>query len=127
MQNTGTQTSEEIVFTDVDNEEWYAEAVYTAAERGLVSGSDGMFRPNDNITREDAAVIMYRLLSQSRELYGGYIFTDRSEISQYARDAVGALAARGYIQGVSDGVFAPKAELTRAQATQMIYNVLELV
>lgn len=127
LQNTGTQTSEEIVFSDVDNGAWYAEAVYTAAKRGLVSGSDGMFRPNDNITREDAAVIMYRLLSQSRELYGGYIFTDRSEISQYARDAVGALAARGYIQGVSEGVFAPKAELTRAQATQMIYNVLELV
>ena len=109
-------------FADVNEGDWYYDAVTAAAAAGLVSGSDGLFRPQESITREDAAVIMQRTISSVKELFGNYIFTDRNEISAYARDAVGVLAANGYISGVSEGIFSPKDNLTRAQAAQLIYN-----
>lgn len=111
-------------FVDVDSQ-WFATAVGRASAMGLIVGENGYFRPNDPITRQDAAVILYKTVIAYRELYGMYIFSDRTEISGYARDAVSSLAANGYISGVSEGVFAPMQRLTRAQAAQLLYNALQ--
>ena len=51
-------------------------------------------------------------------------FSDASEISEYAKDAVSKLAAKKIINGMGNGTFSPKATLTRAQAAVLIYSAL---
>ena len=94
--------------------------------KGLILGNDGFFRPNESITREDAALIVYRWLTQKdgRLLTKKY-FSDRSSISEYAREAVEALAGAGILKGNENGVFKPKNSITRAEAAQLIYAALQ--
>ncbi len=111
-----------VSFEDVPSDVWFYEPVCKAAEKGLVNGYGNTFKPKDFITRQDAALIIFRAL----ELPEGGVssFTDEAEISDYAKNAVVALSTRGYISGVGNGAFAPKSLLTRAQAAQLIYNAI---
>ena len=89
-------------------------------------GSDGFFRPNDNITREDAALIVYRWLSRKDEKFlTKKYFSDRGSISEYARDYVNALAGAGILNGNENGEFKPQNSITRAEAAQLIYSALQ--
>ena len=54
-------------------------------------------------------------------------FTDESEISDYAKEAVSYLASAGIINGMGDGTFAPAGTVTRAQAAKVVYGLLNLV
>ena len=99
----------------------------TAAKTGIVTGySDEIFGANDNITREDATVIIARVLKSlnvcaSEE--GEYIpFIDEELISEYAKDAVFAMAKSGIVNGVSGNYFAPENNATRAEAAKLIYE-----
>lgn len=113
---------EDKTFSDVNDGDWFASYVKKAAAAGIVTGDGLAFRPNGEVTREDAAVIIFRALGLEN---GGEIsFTDAGNISDYAKDAISAMAAGGYINGMGDGTFAPKMTLTRAQAAQLIYNAL---
>ena len=113
-------------FSDTDPSAWYANAVATMAEAGYISGIDAnTFGVGKNITREDIAAILYRILGD-RLSTGRAEFTDADEISEYARDAVGALAASGVISGYSDGSFGAKREVTRREAAVMIYRAMSL-
>ncbi len=116
------KTDTDITFGDINNTDWYAEYVKRATAAGIVFGSGGNFKPNDGITREDAAVILYRTIKLDAK--GEKIFNDSGDISDYAKDAVGALAHAGLINGMGDGTFSPKTTLSRAQAAQLIYNAL---
>lgn len=113
------------IFSDVKTEDWFSDYVYTAYKNGLVVGNDGKFNPYDNITREDMAVILYRLIAKNNTA-ASKSFADNDEISAYALDAVYALCEMGVIKGIGDNMFAPKQNATRAQAAQMIYNILKL-
>ena len=113
-------------FSDVNENDWFYPFVTSAASTGLIKGSDGKFTPYDNISRQDAALIIYRVLSKITTVSGNKVFPDRSEISEYAREAVSALGAMGVVKGDGNG-FGPKQMLTRAQASQLIYNALEFV
>lgn len=113
-------------FSDTEPSAWYANAVAAMAEAGYISGIDAnTFGVGKNITREDIAAILYRILGD-RLSTGGAEFTDADEISEYARDAVGALAASGVISGYSDGSFGAKREVTRREAAVMIYRAMSL-
>ena len=107
-------------FADVTPEDWYYGGVMKAAAAGIIYGDGGAFRPNDTITREDAAVILYRLMQADGEDTAEN-FADRDKISDYARNAVGVMASKGIISGY-DGKFAPKDNATRAMAVMMINN-----
>ena len=89
-----------------------------------MSGDGNNFRPNDEIKREDAAIIL------SKALRGYNIpeeekaeFTDNQNISDYAQESVKELAAKNILNG-SDGFFNPKNSLTRAEAAVLIYKVM---
>lgn len=110
------------VFSDVNDSDWFADYIKKAASAGIVNGSDGIFRPNDGTTREDAALIIFRALGLEKD--GEADFVDSESIAPYAKDAIGAMVKGGYINGMGDGTFAPKSTLTRAQAAQLIYNAL---
>lgn len=112
-------------FNDVNESDWYAQYVYAASENGIVNGSDGYFMPNDEITRQDAAIMIFRALkSRGRNVFGSKLFDDTDSIADYAKDAVSALAASGIING-SDGKFNPLNTTTRAEAATMLYNLFE--
>lgn len=115
-------------FSDVESDAWYAPYIAMAKECGLVNGvSATEFGVGQPITREQMATMIYRagLLLGYQTNGVPKTFTDESEISDYAKPAVNALTAGGVIKGTADGLFAPKATATRAEAACMIYNLMK--
>ena len=122
---TGNYTED---FTDVSGSDWFAPYVALAEHYNIVYGNEnGEFRPNDNITRQDAAVIAYRgamfLGTAFSGVDSGSAFVDADSIADYASAQVEILKANGILSG-DGGYFNPTAFATRAQMSQMIYSLL---
>lgn len=114
-------------FKDI-NGEWFENSVGACADAGIISGYDGLFRPNDNITRQEMAVIIvnaYSYLKKDAAVGGIDSFTDKSEIADWAREAVDIASSVGLISGMGDGTFAPNANATRAQATSLVSRLIK--
>lgn len=116
-------------FTDVESGSYYENAVAWANENGIVSGiSEDCFAPNEPITREQMAAIIYRYAA-----FKGYdittssntSYTDNDNISDYAKDAVIWAAEKSVMTGNTDGSFAPKANTTRAQVASVFMRMVE--
>ena len=119
-------------FDDVASGAWYADAVTWAAENGIVNGvSDAEFAPNDNITREQLAAILYRYAEHNDYDVSGRDdlseFTDRDSISGYALDAMRWAVDEGLITGVTDTTIEPLGTATRAQAATMFMRFMSTV
>lgn len=118
-------------FTDVVGGAWYTPAVTWAAANGIVVGCDnGKFGPNDNITREQLAVMLWRYAKFKGydTAQGGMVireFSDYESIPGYAMDAMTWAVNTGVIGGYEDQTLRPQADATRAQAAQMFKNFLE--
>ena len=117
-------------FADVPAGSWYYSYVATAQEDGIIKGvSDTDFGTDAMITREDLSVLIYRFLVNkgiALDTSANKAFTDAANISDYATDAVNALANAGVINGYEDGSFNAKGNATRAEIAQIIANVLVL-
>lgn len=116
-------------FTDVNKEDWYYNYVLTAYQNEIVSGiSDDRFGAGEKITRQDMAAILFRVLNVKQiklpEINAAAGFSDETEIADYAKEAVNVLQVRGIINGI-DNRFEPKSLATRAQAAQMIYQIIK--
>ena len=114
-------------FADVPADSWFAPFVSAAFANGYVSGTgDGNFGAGTTITRQDAAVMAYNVAKANGVLFTPTkdMFADDAQISDYAKDAVYALKAKGIINGMGDGSFAPKASCTRAEAAKIIASLL---
>ncbi len=127
LYNEGANAS----FSDTDKNEWYYRYIASAYESGTVNGIGGnMFGVGSNLTREDAAVLIYRMLQKTNaELTkdGEYIkFIDDSDISDYAREGVEALAKSGIVNGY-DNKLMPKNYCTRAEIVKMLYGAYKLL
>lgn len=119
--------SQNTPFTDVNSSDWFAPYIAGAYDIGLVIGDGQNFRPNEQITRQDAAVMIYRFATHYDYKFEAIdnSFTDKSAISGYATDAVNALVSASVINGMPDGSFAPESYATRAEAAKMIFEILE--
>lgn len=114
------------VFADVAADNWSYGYVAAASDMGLITGYNGNFEPNGLITKQDAAVMLYRYAQSKGVALGGDVqFDDSALIADYAASAVGALAGGGVISG-SDGRFYPTNNTTRAEAATLIYKLLSL-
>ena len=118
-----------ITFQDVKETAYYAEAVRWAAHNGIVSGyNHTKFAPNDNITREQMASILYRYAQHKGNDVSGRAdiakYKDKDDISKYAVAAIQWACDAGIINGVSATALSPKGTTTRAQAAQMFYQYL---
>lgn len=119
-------------FKDVSKDSAYAEAVGIASALGIVKGrADGLFSPNDAVSRQEMAVMMYRLanlhkitLKASPAAVQG--FKDQSQLTPEASAAADQLRAAGLIQGTPDGYFLPKAQMTKAHAAVLVYRTFSL-
>lgn len=115
-------------FKDVDSAEWYSVYVGACADAGIITGFDGLFRPNDNITRQEMAVIIvnaYSYLGKSGANGGIDSFTDKSEIADWAKSSVDVASSVGLISGMGDGTFGPAANATRAQAASLLSRLVK--
>lgn len=116
-------------FTDVSASHWASEYLSAAKDANIVTGySDGSFGLGKAITRQDAAVMLHRALKAINVSFKnetGEGFNDSDAISDYAKESVNALKNSKLISGMEDGTFAPLDNLSRAQAAQMLANVIE--
>ena len=107
-------------FADVSGDSWYADGVYWARLNGVVSGySDSVFGPNDPLTREQLAAILWRY-ADSPAVEGGASFTDESDIASWAASAVDWAQESGYISGMGGNRFDPDGTATRAQVAVIL-------
>ena len=111
-------------FSDVDIDAWYAPYVYTALDNGIVFGkSDGTLGIGDSLTRQDAAVLISRVINHAT--VGSTEFTDISEASDYSVDAIKEVSNAGFISGYPNGSFMPLKTITRAESCAILYRLLE--
>ncbi len=121
-------TEENTVAFDDVGDEWYKTAVLKIAGAGVINGKgNNTFAPLEEITREDAAVMIYRLLSKEFSFTEKAEFSDYGDISTYASDAISYLSGVKIISGKGDNLFMPKSVITRAEAAQLIYNAYNMV
>ena len=123
-------------FTDVEPGAYYAAAVLWAVENGIAEGyGDGRFGTNENITRQDLAVIFKRYTKHiGAELIvtDEWIeFADESDVSDYAMDAIQLLHKLGIINGVGKNeagqtFIDPKGRTTRGQAAALLHRFITL-
>jgi len=116
-------------FSDISSERWSYKYIASARRIGLVAGDGEKFNPTATISRQDMAVIIYRLFELSdTEIMGTKVnFSDEAFISDYAKKAVEALSGAKIINGMGDGTFSPKTAVTRAQAAKVIYELKKTV
>mgnify|MGYP001774530166 FL=1 len=111
-------------FTDVSGDEWYANYVGYATEKGYISGYDGgPFKADIDITRGELAVI----LSKYGSFDGDGICTEFSDVPNdyYATGYIKSLYDENIVSGYEDGTFKPDNSVTRAEAVTMMNKVLD--
>lgn len=119
---TGTSS-----FVDVPAGQWYTDAVNWAAANQIVKGTSATtFAPNDSITREQMAAILYRYaqykgydVTKKADLSG---YSDNSQVSAYAKDALAWANAAKLINGVTNTTLAPQGNATRAQVSAILHR-----
>lgn len=120
-------------FADVNSNEWYSKAVKWATDNGIVHGYEGknQFGPNDNIIRQDLAVILRNYANYKKKNTNVTAsltkFKDYENVNSYANAAMQWAVGSGVITGNDDGTLKPKGNASRAEAASMIqkycYNV----
>ncbi|MFD0588763.1 S-layer homology domain-containing protein [Paenibacillus sp. GCM10027627] len=127
-------TTKSATFTDVSSSAWYYEAIQSCYSYGLIeAGTNGLFRPNASITREESMVMLARAMKwldiktelSDKEAQGLLdSFKDKEKLSQWALQAVALNIKHGIAKGYN-GELLPKDNITRAEATVIIERLLQ--
>jgi 2',3'-cyclic-nucleotide 2'-phosphodiesterase (5'-nucleotidase family) len=112
------------LFKDCEDDTWYSKAIVWAWENNIFKGGS-LLKPQESMTREETAVLLYRYI---QSLGGGYSgdmkydleFEDSGDVSQSAREAVAYCAENGLLTGLPSGKFAPAQETSRAMAAAVL-------
>ena len=126
--DTGKQVNP---FTDVADDAWYTKAVIWAANNGIVNGvAKNTFAPDDSITREQIATMLYRYAgAEAAKEDKLSAFPDAAKVSDWAKEALNWAVASGLINGVADANgtanLEPQATATRAQIATILMRWLE--
>ncbi|OME72054.1 hypothetical protein BSK65_06650 [Paenibacillus odorifer] len=115
-------------FKDVPLTAWYAPEISKAVAAGAILGNgEGGIEPLEVLTREKAALILSRVFNVATSASSGVAFADDAAISSWAKEAVYAMKAAGYVEGTPEATFQPKKELTRAEAVKMINRAMGIL
>ncbi|UXJ71419.1 S-layer homology domain-containing protein [Lysinibacillus fusiformis] len=118
------------VFRDVKEKDWFAKDVQTLYATGIIKGvTPTKFNPNSPLTRQQAAIILDRVLDYlDVEKHQSEIldFIDEAKISEEAKPAVATMKALGIFSGKPGNYFDPHAKLTRADMAKVLQITLEL-
>ena len=128
----GSPEVENSTFTDVANTEYYAKAVAWGEANGIVKGyGEGIFGPNDIITREQLAAIMYRYSNYKKyDVSAGedtniLSYNDISELSEYAVSSMQWACGESLVSGIGNNLLAPRGNATRAQVAMILMRYCE--
>ncbi len=114
-------------FPDVAASAWYADAVNWAAANGYVTGYDnGSFGPEDSLTREQLAVILYRHAGSPEPTGSLDGFTDAASTSDYAVDALRWAVGEGLLTGKDGGRLDPAGTASRAELAQILARFAQM-
>jgi beta-N-acetylglucosaminidase len=125
--------SEAVQFKDVEPTDWFYSAVVAASNNNLVGGySDGTFKPNQNISRQEMAAVIMRAMNSKGVLSDKdpLNFTDTEQINPMFFDAIQRLLYLDVMAGKkgTDGVaFAPRSNTTRGETAAVINRMLKIV
>ena len=120
--NGKPQAESEVSFTDVDSSRSTYKAMQWAVEQGIIKGfSDGSFRPEDKVTREQVAIMLWRMAGRPDTEESDQIFTDVPRTAT-GYEAIMWGAARGIIRGYSDGTFRSGERCQRQHAAVFLYR-----
>ena len=126
------QVDSRMAYSDVASDSWYAEAIRWATSEGIVSGcGDGSFGPEDNITREQMATMIYQYEKKYGD--GGFTgnwmfrmpFNDLDQVSEWAYEAVAWCYTRDVITGKDNDIMDPQGQATRAEMAAILRKYLE--
>lgn len=121
-----TETAE-ISYRDVKPTDWFASQIQRASAAGYIAGyEDNTMRPGNNISRQEAAVIITRILNLDTSNGAAEVdrFTDAASIPAWSKNAIGAAVKSGYLTGYPDQSFKAGNAITRAEAVVVIGRCL---
>lgn len=120
--------AKESLFTDLSEGDWYFSSITAAYENGLISGVDeNRVAPNENISRQDIAVICYRILKDKLSVVSDNVPSDSDAVADYAVEAVNALFGAGLLSGYEGNEFRPAQSATRAETAVIMNRIYEIV
>ena len=114
-------------YTDVEDNAWYRSDLAKALSVGYMSGTSATtMSPNQPVTREQAAVMIVRLLEENTSVDLSVLddFTDRGDISAFAVNAMAKLISDGYLYG-ADGKLMPQKSMTRAEGIALLSRSMD--
>lgn len=122
---------ESLPFEDVDPQAWYFRPVLWGVEQDIVRGVEQhLFQPDENVTREQLAVILFRLSKaqpQTHQDGAAGLFEDWQEVSEWAREGMNWALEEGIVTGRGEGVLAPGDSASRAEVAAMLCRFLDAV
>ena len=125
------ETDGQLTFEDVEDGQWYSNAICWAADTKIMTGDDrGLFLGQQAVTREQLAVTLYRYAQeQGADLSktAALNYSDADKISDWAHEAMGWAVANGIIQGNTQGILNPQGEATRAEVATMIVRLCHVL
>ena len=128
----GKPVFEGCVFSDVEEDAYYAKATCWASQNQIISGfGQGKFGPDEDVQRDQLAVVMMRyaqylgLETPERADLSG--FADADQISAYAQEAMSWANAVGLLSGKGDGIMDPQGVATRAEVAAMMARLDQMV
>lgn len=122
----GNEGTAKIGFWDVDPDMWYYADVAKGVSAGYISGySDTEFAPNKNISRQEAAVMLARIVPSNNNGTTLKPYGDYAAVGSWAVPALQRMTAKNYIGGYNDGNLHPRDNLTRAQAAKIIDDIID--
>ena len=113
-------------FKDCVDGSYYANAVLWASQNNIVNGYGDSFKPNQAVTRQEMAKILYgydKVMEKAGEAFAVQLtYTDLDSIAGWALEGVNYCTAAGYLSG-SNNAFSPKGNATRAMTAQVLMNM----
>jgi len=125
----GFGSKAEINFPDVPKNAWYYDQIALAIKAGLISGyPDGTIRPNNYISRQEAAVVVARAFDFKAEKSAFTSnFIDHKDIGVWAAPYVSLMRQKGFISGYPDGSFGPFKNIKRGETVTILDNVAGII
>lgn len=122
----GNTATTEINFNDVSSTQWYYGDVQKGVAAGFISGkTNGGFAPEANITRQETAVMLARIVPTYGSKATLKVYSDYKDVEYWAETALEKITAKGYLGAYNDGKLHPRDNLTRGQAAKILTMVLE--
>ncbi len=113
-------------FSDVADGQYYTKAVAWAAEQGIVYGySDGSFKPGNNITREQLAIMLWRYAGKPAGTGNLDSFTDGNKVAAWAVEAMQWAVEQKLVNGKGGGILDPGGKATRAEVAAILMRYCE--